>query len=58
MTPRMDTNRAASSRSPNQHPLSQRTLSANSGELEVTPGCTDYSPNYKSNLKKEPGYAV
>lgn len=57
MTPRMDTNRAASSRSPNNL-LSQRTLSANSGgDLEVTPGCTDYSPNHKSVLKKEPGYA-
>jgi len=24
----------------------------------VTPGCTDYSPNHQSILKKEPGYAV
>ena len=58
-TPRNETARAASSQSPNNNNLiSQRTISAVSDCPDATPGCTDYSPNHCSILKKEPGYAI
>ena len=38
--------------------LSHKTVSAISDGLDqATPGCTDYTPNTKAVLKKEPTYA-
>ena len=58
VTPR---GRCASSRSPNRNDhtlVSNKTISAISDNLEQnTPGCTDYTPNTKAILKKEPTYA-
>ena len=59
VTPR---GRCASSRSPNRDPttlMSTKTISVISdGEAQITPGCTDYSPNANAILKKEPSFAI
>ena len=61
VTPR---GRAVSSRSPNNRGdpttlMSTKTISVISdGGEQITPGCTDYSPNANAILKKEPGFAI
>ena len=58
VTPR---GRAISSRSPCDPNtlMSTKTISVISdGEAQITPGCTDYSPNANAILKKEPGFAI
>ena len=39
--------------------MSTKTISVISdGGEQITPGCTDYSPNANAILKKEPGFAI